>query len=118
MSDRPQSIPSTRVDLVVAVGVQVLVALVLVVVPIGFDHASSWGLEFNDLIALVLCYLGASAYGFVAAAMARKPGVIMAQALLFLATILGMMIKESRQTKAQPEVQFIQELPPNASLNP
>jgi hypothetical protein len=66
-------------------GLQVIAGLVGVLVPFGFDHPSSWGLDFGHLLLLAALYLVALLAGMALAVKLRRYGILVGQLALLAA---------------------------------
>ena len=64
---------------------QVICGLVGVLVPFGFDHPSSWGLDFGHLLLLGALYLVALLAGLALAVHLRRWGLLLGQLALLAA---------------------------------
>jgi hypothetical protein len=64
---------------------QVLCALVAALVPFGFDHPSSWGLDFGHLLLLAALYAVALLSGLMLAAKLRRWRVLAGELALPIA---------------------------------
>jgi hypothetical protein len=71
--------------------VQVVCGLVGVLVPFGFDHPSSWGLDFGHLLLLGALYLVALLAGLALAVKLRRFGMAAVQ-LALLAVITWLLV--------------------------
>jgi hypothetical protein len=76
---------------VLALMVQLLVLTVLMTVPFGFDHPSSWGLDYSHLLIGILFYCLAVASGVFASVVRKQwwllglqTGIALIAALAFL----------------------------------
>lgn len=72
--------------------VQALCLLVVVFIPFGFDIRSSWGLDFDDLLFVLVLDVAAILIGATAAFIARRVALGLLQltaspALMFLALL-------------------------------
>jgi hypothetical protein len=54
-----------------AVAIQLVIGAFLAFAPFGFDHPSSWGLDFDDLIRVGVLFLASSLVALVLAIRAR-----------------------------------------------
>ncbi|MBI2826370.1 MAG: hypothetical protein HYX69_16965 [Planctomycetia bacterium] len=93
----------------VAIGIQACAALVMAVVPFGFDIPSSLGLDFGHFLLVAAIYLLALAYGTIASIATRQWGALLAQYLILLIAIaLGIIVSladSSPQGAIEPAAQ-------------
>jgi hypothetical protein len=71
--------------------VQAVAVLVFFLIPFGFDKRSSWGLDYDHLMTLLLIYGVALINGTIGAVIARRPYLAVAQLLVF--TILAILVE-------------------------
>jgi hypothetical protein len=58
-----------------AIVVQGICAVVMLLVPFGFDKPSSWGLDFDDFLLVLKVYGIAVVLGSIAAFVSRRPAL-------------------------------------------
>jgi hypothetical protein len=75
---RPPDKASTA-PFVLILAVQACMVGVMTFVPFGFDHRSSWGLDFDHFVCLAFFCVLALALGSVLCAIGRRPGFFAAQ---------------------------------------
>jgi len=80
-----------------AIALQILCVLTVVIAPFGFDHQSSWGLDFNDLIFVGVVYCAAVMGGLSSAAVTgRRKAALLQFAILagsFVVVLLALKLR-------------------------
>jgi hypothetical protein len=79
---RTTGVSPQRIFLFACVGIQVAVVLAVLFVPFGFDHRSSWGLDFDDFVFVMSISVLSLLAGLATAGTMRKPGWIAVQVVL------------------------------------
>jgi hypothetical protein len=79
-----RAVGPTNASLIAALTVQAVATVVILFVPIGFDHAPSFGLDFNDFVLVCILHCLAFCCGVIVAIIARKYLALIAQVILIL----------------------------------
>jgi hypothetical protein len=89
----PQSNPSKAVRWVVAI--QWCLAIFLIIAPFGFDHPSSWGLDFDDLIRLLGILAALSLVAMILAVMNKDWSALAACLIAPIVSLAGLVVRDS-----------------------
>ena len=92
-----------------ALVIQIVLLGVMIFVPFGFDHASSWGLDFGHLILAAGSYVAALLVGLVVAGLRKRWLLLAVQILVPTLLVLSFIFASPGITSTPPDLEMQQE---------